>query len=102
MDLYSFGYDVWLRGFQPIPAHRPKPLFISVFGNRLELAPRMGAPNWNSRYSSTRTSATMFLLACYLLQALKRVLADGRRMSMPQNARNIDAAAIPLSEIDVS
>jgi len=50
MDLYSFGYDVWLRGFQPIPAHGHKPLFISVFGNRLELAPRMGAPNWNSRY----------------------------------------------------
>src|SRR5262245_36288793 len=49
----------------------------------------------------TRDIPKLFLLACYPLQALKRSLADGRS-TMPQNAHNIDAAAIPLSEIDVS
>src|SRR5262249_50355980 len=41
-------------------------------------------------------------VSCYLFAVMEQEFADRRRISMPQDARKIDAAAIPLSEIDVS
>src|SRR5262245_40208212 len=109
MDLYTFEYDVWLRGFQPllndpIPAHGHRPLSYQSSRQSVGGGPLRGCTELELaifQYAHQRNNVSTGVLS---LRALKRILADGngRRMSMPQNARNIDATAIPLSEINVS